>query len=52
MSVLGRERIFDYWGQRFNPTNMIICAAGHLNHKQFVALVAEKFQHLKPVQNG
>jgi len=44
--------IFDYWGQRFNPTNMIICAAGHLNHKQFVGLVAEKFQHLKPVQNG
>jgi predicted Zn-dependent peptidase len=44
--------IFDYWGQRFNPSNMIICAAGHLNHKQFVGLVAEKFQHLKPVQNG
>src|SRR6476661_6488842 len=44
--------IFDYWGQRFNPSNMIICAAGHLNHKQFVGLVAEKFQHLKSVQNG
>src|SRR6476659_8434282 len=44
--------IFDYWGQRFSPSNMIICAAGHLNHRQFVGLVAEKFQHLKPVQNG
>jgi predicted Zn-dependent peptidase len=44
--------LFNYWGERFSPTNMIICAAGHLNHKQFVDLVAEKFAHLKPVQNG
>ncbi|HZR31055.1 MAG TPA: pitrilysin family protein [Terriglobales bacterium] len=44
--------LFDYYGQRFNPANLIICAAGHINHRQFVELVKERFQHLKPSKNG
>src|SRR3989440_3030298 len=44
--------LLDYYGQRFNPSNLVVCAAGHLNHKEFVDLVAEKFSHLKARSNG
>src|SRR5579872_2727304 len=44
--------LFDYYGERFNPGNLVVCAAGHVDHKQFADLVVEKFQHLKPRSNG
>jgi predicted Zn-dependent peptidase len=44
--------LFDYYGQRFNPANLIVCAAGNLQHKQFVDAVAEKFGQLKSRSNG
>ena len=44
--------LFDYYGQRFQPGNLTVCAAGNLNHKEFVDLVAEKFAHLTPGSNG
>jgi predicted Zn-dependent peptidase len=44
--------LFNYYGERFNPGNLVVCAAGHVDHKQFVDLVVEKFQHLKPKPNG
>ncbi|HEV2116480.1 MAG TPA: pitrilysin family protein, partial [Terriglobales bacterium] len=44
--------LFDYYGERFNPGNLVVCAAGHVDHKQFADLVVEKFQHLKPRPNG
>jgi predicted Zn-dependent peptidase len=44
--------LFNYYGERFNPGNLVVCAAGHVDHKQFAALVSEKFQHLKPRPNG
>ncbi|HLK31727.1 MAG TPA: pitrilysin family protein [Terriglobales bacterium] len=44
--------LFEYYGERFNPGNLVVCAAGHVDHKQFVDLVTEKFQHLKPHSNG
>jgi predicted Zn-dependent peptidase len=44
--------LFDYYGERFSPGNMVVCAAGHVDHKQFADLVVEKFQHLKPRSNG
>ena len=44
--------LFDFYGQRFNPGNLVVCAAGHVDHKQFVDLVVEKFQHLKSKPNG
>jgi len=47
-----QDIICDFWGQRFNPGNMIICAAGNISHQTFADLVSEKFQHLKPVKNG
>src|SRR5690349_21499158 len=47
-----RDPVLDFYRQRFAPGNVIICAAGHLKHDQFVELVNKHFQHMKPVKNG
>ncbi|MGA9040125.1 MAG: pitrilysin family protein [Terriglobales bacterium] len=47
-----REPVLDFYKQRFAPGNLIICAAGHLKHEQFVELVTKHFHHMKPVKNG
>ncbi len=47
-----RDPVMGFYGQRFAPGNLIICAAGNLKHEQFVALVAKHFQHMKPMKNG
>jgi predicted Zn-dependent peptidase len=44
--------LIDYYGGFFYPGNMIISAAGSLQHQQFVDLVRKKFEQLKPKQNG
>src|SRR5213075_3543659 len=31
--------LFDYYGGRFYPANLLICAAGNLDHDRFVELV-------------
>ena len=36
----------------FSPANLIISAAGSLNHQRFVELVKEKFSHLAKAKNG
>src|ERR1700736_2248503 len=47
-----RDPVLDFYEQRFAPGNLIICAAGHLEHEQFVELVGKHFQQMKPVKNG
>ena len=47
-----REPVLHFYKQRFAPGNLIICAAGNLNHAQFVELVAQHFEHMKPATNG
>jgi predicted Zn-dependent peptidase len=47
-----RDPVMDFYGQRFAPGNLIVCAAGNLKHEQFVQVVARHFQHIKPVKNG
>src|SRR5207253_6057558 len=44
--------VFDFYSQRFAPGNLIVSAAGHLDHHKFVELVAKHFQHMKPFTNG
>jgi predicted Zn-dependent peptidase len=39
------------YGERFVPSNIIISAAGHLKHEQFVKLVAGHFEGMKPGKN-
>lgn len=42
----------EYYNQRFAPGNVIISAAGSLNHQQFVDMVAQRFRHMQPAKNG
>jgi predicted Zn-dependent peptidase len=44
--------VLDFYGQRFAPGNLIICAAGNLKHAQFVELVAKHFAQMQPKKNG
>jgi len=47
-----REPVLDFYKERFAPGNLIICAAGHLQHEQFVDLVRKHFGDMKPMSNG
>jgi len=42
----------DYYQKHFNPGNLIVSAAGHLDHQQLVELVSRRFEHLKTPKNG
>jgi predicted Zn-dependent peptidase len=47
-----RTPVFDFYSQRFIPGNVIITAAGNLNHQRFVELVTKRFEKMKPASNG
>jgi predicted Zn-dependent peptidase len=47
-----RSVISRFYGHHFAPANLIVSAAGNLNHDRFVALVARHFEHVKPRKNG
>jgi predicted Zn-dependent peptidase len=47
-----RPPVHDFYAQRFAPGNLIITAAGYLNHDRFVELVRQHFAGMKPVSNG
>jgi predicted Zn-dependent peptidase len=47
-----QERIFDFYGHRFVPNNMIIAAAGNLNHARFMELIKGRFAGLQQKPNG
>jgi predicted Zn-dependent peptidase len=47
-----QEAILNYYGGKFAPGNMIISAAGNLDHHEFVELLRERFAQLPPVSNG
>src|ERR1700733_4390809 len=46
VSGLQQPTLFDYHSERFRAGNMVFSAAGNLDHDQFVASVAEKFETL------
>ena len=47
-----RPPVYDFYNQRFIPGNVIITAAGNLNHERFVELVTRHFEKMKPATNG
>ncbi|MGH9579561.1 MAG: M16 family metallopeptidase, partial [Terriglobales bacterium] len=47
-----RPLLLEHYTRRFTPGNMLVCAAGSLDHPRFVDLVAEKFQRLPAGRNG
>src|SRR5436853_5259630 len=46
-----QEKVFDFYRQRFAPNNMIISAAGNLNHSHFVDLIKGSILALRSVPN-
>jgi len=47
-----RDPVLGFYAQRFAPGNLIISAAGNLQHQQFVEIVANHFERMKPMKNG
>jgi predicted Zn-dependent peptidase len=47
-----QQNLFDFYRQRFAPNNIIVSAAGNLNHERFVGLIRERFAELSAVPNG
>ena len=42
----GPELLFDYYRERFQAGNMVMAAAGNLQHDEFLELAMRKFAHL------
>jgi len=40
--------LFSFFDQRFSPSNMVIAAAGNVDHDHFVRLARERFEGMKP----
>jgi predicted Zn-dependent peptidase len=47
-----RQPVVEAYTHRFAPGNIIVSAAGNLDHDRFVALVTKQFEHMKPMTNG
>ena len=47
-----RPTMVEAYGKRFRPGNMIISAAGNVDHDHFVALISKEFEKLEPGTNG
>ena len=47
-----RKPVVEAYGHRFAPGNIIVSAAGNLDHDKFVELVTSQFEHMKPMKNG
>jgi predicted Zn-dependent peptidase len=42
----GQEMLFDYYNRVYSPENILITAAGNLNHEELVKMIREKFEGL------
>src|SRR5436190_16001280 len=49
---LDQGGILDFYSKRFTAGEIVISAAGSLNHQRFVDLIVEKFGGLKAARNG
>jgi predicted Zn-dependent peptidase len=47
-----RGAVLEAYAHRFAPGNIIVCAAGNLDHERFVELVRAQFEHMQPKSNG
>ena len=47
-----KDATLAYYGSKFAPANMIISAAGNVNHYEFVELLRQRFEHLPVGSNG
>ena len=49
---LDRERVVDFFQQFYTPDDIIISAAGNLNHIQVADLISDKFHQINTHRNG
>jgi predicted Zn-dependent peptidase len=47
-----RAPVLEAYARRFVPGNIIVSAAGNLDHERFVEAVSGHFEHMKPEKNG
>ncbi len=47
-----RPIVSQFYEHHFAPSNLIVAAAGNLDHDHFVDLVAKHFSHVAPKKNG
>src|ERR1700687_5087327 len=47
-----RPVVSRFYGHHFAPGNLIVSAAGNLDHENFVELVEKYFEHVKPAKNA
>jgi predicted Zn-dependent peptidase len=47
-----RPSVVEAYAHRFAPGNIIVSAAGNLDHDRFVELVTKAFEHMKPWKDG
>jgi predicted Zn-dependent peptidase len=47
-----RDGVLNAYAHRFAPGNIIVSAAGNLDHDRFVELVSGHFEHMTPMTNG
>jgi predicted Zn-dependent peptidase len=47
-----RQPVLEAYTHRFAPGNIIVSAAGNLDHERFVELATRSFEHMKPLKNG
>lgn len=47
-----RQPVYEAYTHRFAPGNIIVSAAGNLDHDRFVELVTRHLEHMKPMNNG
>lgn len=55
VGTFNRRRLFDYFKHHYTPRNMLIAAAGHIEHARLVDLVAKEFRDVpggSPVTRG
>jgi predicted Zn-dependent peptidase len=45
VGAVSRDQVVDYWHDRYNASNLVVAAAGHVDHSQLVDCVAELFSH-------
>jgi predicted Zn-dependent peptidase len=47
-----RQPVYDAYTHRFAPENIIVSAAGNLDHDKFVELIIRHLENMKPMNNG
>jgi predicted Zn-dependent peptidase len=47
-----RPIVAEFYAHHFAPSNLVVAAAGNLDHDHFVELVTQHFAHVPPKENG